>query len=69
MRKTAESLLGSVHYRDFLQTEAYFVNFLREPPEPTGMEPDDFVLEAPKTYEEIPRYFKHISVHMNDSRF
>lgn len=36
--------------------ETYFVDFLREPPEPTGDEPEDFVLEAPKIYEEIPRY-------------
>lgn len=34
----------------------YFVNFLREPPDATGDEPDDFVFEAPKTYEEIPRF-------------
>lgn len=31
--------------------EPYFVDFLREAPEPTGDEPDDAVLEAPKIYE------------------
>ncbi|XP_033641432.1 dynein heavy chain 8, axonemal-like [Asterias rubens] len=34
--------------------EPYFVDFLRDPPEPTGDEPDDAVLEAPKIYELIP---------------
>lgn len=37
--------------------ETYFVNFLREPPEPTGDEPEDFVFEAPKIYEEMPRFY------------
>ena len=31
--------------------EPYFVDFLRDPPEPTGEEADDAVLEAPKIYE------------------
>ncbi|XP_023289507.1 dynein heavy chain 8, axonemal, partial [Orussus abietinus] len=39
-----------------ISKETYFVNFLREPPEPTGNEPEDFVFEAPKIYEEIPNY-------------
>lgn len=43
-------------YKHYMAVETYFVNFLREPPEPTGDEPDDFVLEAPKIYEEMPRY-------------
>lgn len=40
----------------FDSKETYFVDFLRDIPDPTGDEPDDFVLEAPKIYEEIPRY-------------
>lgn len=36
-----------------LQNEPYFVDFLREMPEPTGEEPEDFVFEAPKMYEEV----------------
>lgn len=48
-------MLGS-DFNYYVSTETYFVNFLREPPEPTGDEPDDFVLEAPKIYEEIPRF-------------
>ncbi|XP_034179159.2 dynein heavy chain 8, axonemal kl-3 [Osmia lignaria lignaria] len=55
LRRTAEKMLGS-DFSYYIATETYFVNFLREPPEPTGDEPDDFVLEAPKIYEEIPSY-------------
>lgn len=36
--------------------EPYFVDFLREPPEPTGEEPDDADLEAPKVYEMVSTY-------------
>jgi dynein heavy chain len=36
--------------------EPYFVDFLREPPEPTGEEPEDAELEAPKIYEPIPPF-------------
>jgi dynein heavy chain len=43
-------------FQHYSPVETYFVDFLREPPEPTGDEPEDFVLEAPKIYEEIPRY-------------
>ncbi|KGL82064.1 Dynein heavy chain 8, axonemal, partial [Tinamus guttatus] len=39
-----------------VQTEPYFVDFLREMPEPTGEEPEDFVFEPPKIYEEIPSF-------------
>ncbi|XP_076166225.1 dynein heavy chain 8, axonemal kl-3 [Ptiloglossa arizonensis] len=55
LRRIAEKML--VHdYKHYMAVETYFVNFLREPPEPTGDEPDDFVLEAPKIYEEMPSY-------------
>ena len=33
--------------------EPYFVDFLRDPPEATGDEPDDVELEAPKIYEQV----------------
>uniref|UniRef100_A0A8D0G5C6 Dynein axonemal heavy chain 8 n=1 Tax=Sphenodon punctatus TaxID=8508 RepID=A0A8D0G5C6_SPHPU len=37
-----------------IQNEPYFVDFLRDMPEPTGEEPEDFVFEAPKIYETVP---------------
>lgn len=55
LRRTAEKILGP-DFQYYSPIETYFVDFLREPPEPTGDEPEDFVLEAPKIYEEIPRY-------------
>ena len=36
-----------------LEDEPYFVDFLRDPPEATGDEPDDVELEAPKIYEHV----------------
>nr|XP_018671052.1 dynein heavy chain 5, axonemal isoform X3 [Ciona intestinalis] len=39
-----------------LDGEPYFVDFLREPPEPTGDEPDDFDFSAPKVYDPIPSF-------------
>ena len=36
-----------------LPQEHYFVDFLREAPEPTGEEPEDADLEAPKIYEQV----------------
>lgn len=54
MQQTAEQILkDDFQYYDSVET--YFVNFLRDTPEPTGFEPDDFVLESPKIYEEIPK--------------
>ncbi|KAL2306085.1 hypothetical protein Nmel_003990 [Mimus melanotis] len=41
---------------EVLQAEPYFVDFLRDEPEPTGEEPEDVELLAPKIYEEIPSY-------------
>lgn len=36
-----------------LPEEPFFVDFLREAPEPTGEEAEDAVLEAPKIYEVV----------------
>ncbi|XP_076759064.1 dynein heavy chain 8, axonemal kl-3 [Xylocopa sonorina] len=55
LRRTAELILGP-DFSFYIPVETYFVDFLREPPEPTGDEPEDFVIEAPKIYEEIPSY-------------
>lgn len=52
---TTEKVLGP-DFQYYSPVETYFVDFLREPPEPTGDEPEDFILEAPKIYEEIPKY-------------
>ncbi|PAA86956.1 hypothetical protein BOX15_Mlig012039g1 [Macrostomum lignano] len=41
---------------ELMQAEPYFVDFLREAPEPTGDEPDDADLSAPKIYEPIDSY-------------
>ncbi|KAI4504021.1 hypothetical protein M0802_000492 [Mischocyttarus mexicanus] len=55
LKQTAEEILGP-DFQYYEDVETYFVNFLRDPPEPTGDEPEDFVFEAPKIYEEIPSY-------------
>ncbi|XP_051153326.1 dynein axonemal heavy chain 8 isoform X1 [Leptopilina boulardi] len=55
LQKTAEECLN-IDFRYYSSDETYFVNFLRDPPEPTGDEPEDFVLVAPKIYEEIPSF-------------
>ncbi|KAJ8938536.1 hypothetical protein NQ318_016906 [Aromia moschata] len=53
MKKQAKEELGD----DFQQEEeTFWVDFLREPPEATGDEPDDFCFDAPKIYEEIPSW-------------
>ncbi|XP_004619390.1 dynein axonemal heavy chain 8 [Sorex araneus] len=36
--------------------EPYFVDFLRDMPEPTGDEPEDTVFEVPKVYELVPSF-------------
>lgn len=41
------------HYTD---VETYFLDFLREAPDPTGDEDEDFSIEPPKIYEELPSY-------------
>lgn len=45
------------NYRQlYTDDEAYFVDFLRDAPEPTGEEEEDVSLEAPKVYEEMPAF-------------
>ncbi|KAM4835098.1 dynein axonemal heavy chain 8 [Thomomys bottae] len=39
-----------------IHPEPYFVDFLRDMPEPTGDEPEDTLFEVPKIYELIPSY-------------
>lgn len=38
---------------DKCHEEPYFVDFLRDAPEPTGEEAEDAVLDAPKIYEQV----------------
>ncbi|PZC81902.1 hypothetical protein B5X24_HaOG211688 [Helicoverpa armigera] len=53
--KTAAQELAE--YRsEFPEEETFFVNFLREPIEPTGEEEEDFSTDAPKVYEELPSW-------------
>lgn len=53
--------------------QAFFVDFLRDAPEPTGDEPEDADLDAPKVYEEVPsldRHYQHVvhGLHLNTCR-
>ncbi|XP_026320150.1 dynein heavy chain 8, axonemal [Hyposmocoma kahamanoa] len=51
--KTAAAELPG-YVADFPTEETYFVNFLREPADPTGDEDEEFSTDAPKVYEEMP---------------
>lgn len=52
LKNTVKTLLAEdTKYYDGIET--YFANFLRDAPEPTGLEPEDFVIEEPKIYEAI----------------
>lgn len=42
-----------------IPNEPYFVDFMRDAPEPTGEESDDAELDAPKIYEMVSRIFLH----------
>lgn len=57
LKKQAAAELGQDIYDEhFPIEESYWVDYLREPPEPTGDEPEDFCFDAPKIYEEIPSW-------------
>ncbi|XP_052831159.1 dynein axonemal heavy chain 5-like [Octopus bimaculoides] len=43
-------------YREQIQKTLYFTDFLRDPPEPSGEEPDDEDFEMPKVYEPIESF-------------
>ncbi|XP_036366495.1 dynein heavy chain 5, axonemal-like [Octopus sinensis] len=43
-------------YREQIQKTHYFTDFLRDPPEPSGEEPDDEDFEMPKVYEPIESF-------------
>ncbi|KAB0798200.1 hypothetical protein PPYR_09193 [Photinus pyralis] len=54
MRQSREELTD--YADDIPDEESYWVDYLREAPEPTGEEPEDFCFDAPKVYEEIPSW-------------
>lgn len=56
--KTATQELSDV-VSEFPEEETYFVNFLREPVDPTGDEEEDFSTDAPKIYEELPSLVRY----------
>ncbi|CAF0880138.1 unnamed protein product [Rotaria sordida] len=55
VERVAEEELGA-KYQAMVKKEEYFVDFLRDAPEPTGEEAEDADLEAPKIYEPIPSF-------------
>lgn len=55
LKDTVSKDLGD-DFQYYTDEEVFWVDFLREVPEATGDEPEDFVFEAPKVYEEIPSW-------------
>ena len=51
--RTVKSQLGEDQAYLVQNQEPYFVDFLRDAPEPTGEEPEDADLDAPKVYEAV----------------
>ncbi|XP_062548437.1 dynein axonemal heavy chain 8 [Armigeres subalbatus] len=56
MRQLAEEFLDGVEMQSYTDEEVFFVDFLRDAPDPTGEEGEDVSLEPPKLYEEIPGF-------------
>lgn len=54
LRAAKSELTDNLH--DIPEEETFWVDFLREPPDATGDEPEDFDFSAPKIYEEIPSF-------------
>lgn len=56
MKRTQDIIASEIGEEQAALTEGepFFVNFLRDAPEPTGEEDDDTSLEAPKMYEQVP---------------
>ncbi|KAL5105018.1 hypothetical protein TcWFU_009077 [Taenia crassiceps] len=53
LKQMGEEVGGATVASELCYREPFFVDFLRDPPEATGDEPDDFVFEAPKIYEPV----------------
>ncbi|XP_017775151.1 PREDICTED: dynein heavy chain 8, axonemal [Nicrophorus vespilloides] len=56
MKRQASIELEDIFDKHYNDDECYFVDFLKEPPEATGDEPEDFSFEPPKIYEEVPSF-------------
>jgi dynein heavy chain, axonemal len=55
MKTVAQENL-ELYFDQYPVEETYFVDFLKDPPDPTGDEPEDFVIQMPYLYEEIHSY-------------
>lgn len=55
LAKQAREELAEI-FEHYPEEDTFWVDFLRDPPEPTGDEPEDFCFDAPKVYEEIPSW-------------
>lgn len=55
LAEQAQQELGE-YFEYYPEEITYWVDFLREPPEATGDEPEDFCFDAPKIYEELPSW-------------
>uniref|UniRef100_A0A5K3EWX0 Dynein, axonemal, heavy chain 5 n=1 Tax=Mesocestoides corti TaxID=53468 RepID=A0A5K3EWX0_MESCO len=53
LKQTGEEVAGSELASELHSTEPFFVDFLRDPPEATGDEPDDFIFDTPRIYEPV----------------
>lgn len=53
LKRIGEEVEGAEIISELNSEESFFVDFLRDPPEATGDEPDDFVFEAPRVYEPV----------------
>jgi dynein heavy chain len=52
MINVCKTHLGEEYFNELPQ-EPFFVDFLRDAPEPTGEESEDASLDAPKIYEQV----------------
>lgn len=64
----ANETLNSQQFEHYSKEENFFVDFLRDAPEPSGAEGEEIITEAPKLYEEIPDFDStkdRIAMYMN----
>ena len=64
----ASETLSNEHFQHYSTEENFFVDFLRDAPEPSGEEGEEIITEAPKLYEEVPDFDstkERIAMYMN----